>query len=117
MKSELTDYYAKFPQAVQERMQLLHDTISSVVPEATTTIKYGIPTFVFHGNLVHYGGFKHHIGFYPGRAGVQLVEEHLTDYKQGKGSVQFPNDQPLPLDIVRDIVAFRKKENLEKQGL
>jgi uncharacterized protein YdhG (YjbR/CyaY superfamily) len=75
---------------------------------------YGIPTFRLHGNLVHFAGFKNHLGFYPTPAGIEKFKEELSKYASAKGSVQFPLDQPIPYDLIREITVFRVKENIEK---
>jgi uncharacterized protein YdhG (YjbR/CyaY superfamily) len=70
-----------------------------------------MPTFTLHGNLVHFAAFAKHIGFYPVPTGIEAFKEELAPYKQGKGSVQFPLDKPIPYDLIRRIVAFRVQEN------
>jgi uncharacterized protein YdhG (YjbR/CyaY superfamily) len=73
-----------------------------------------MPTFFLHGNLVHFAAYKNHIGFYPAPRGIEAFQEELSRYKGAKGSVQFPIDQPLPLELISRIVKFRRLENLEK---
>lgn len=106
-------YHAGFPAEVQERLQLVRELIRREAPAATECINYGIPTFRFHGNLVHYGAYEKHLGFYPGASGMAAFSEQLSAFKQGKGSVQFPHDQPVPLELVAEIVRYRLKENEE----
>ncbi len=103
-------YIAGFPEDVQAILQQIRQTIHETVPEATEAISYGMPTFKLHGNLVHFGGFKNHIGFYPVPSGMAAFEDELAAYKQGKGSVQFPLNKPMPLDLIRRIVEFRVQE-------
>ncbi len=107
-------YIADFPKEVQTILERLRATIKQAAPTATECINYGIPTFRLGGNLVHFAAFKKHIGFYPGPSGIQAFPQELSVYKQAKGSVQFPIDQPLPLELVDKIVKFRVQENLEK---
>jgi uncharacterized protein YdhG (YjbR/CyaY superfamily) len=120
MKPELTlprnidDYISGFPVDLQVILERLRTTIKKAAPEAEETISYQIPTFRQNGNLVHFAGYKNHIGFYPGSSGIETFKEELSTYKGGKGSVQFPIDKPLPLKLVERIVHFRVKENLEK---
>ena len=109
-------YIAAFPPEVQALLQQLRQTIQKAAPRATEAISYQIPTFKLHGNLVHFAGFKKHIGFYPGATGIAAFRDEMTGYKSAKGSVQFPLDQPLPLALVAKIVKFRVKQNLEKSG-
>jgi len=120
MKSEVTipktidEYIAGFPEDVQEILQKIRQTIREVVPAAEETIKYQMPTFTLKGNLVYFAAFKNHIGFYPIPTGIEQFKDELAVYKQGKGSVQFPLDKPIPYDLIRRIVAFRVQENLAK---
>ena len=107
-------YIAGFPREVQALLEKLRQTIRTAAPAAEETINYGIPTFRLNGNLVHFAAFKNHIGFYPTPSGIQQFKEALSPFKVAKGSVQFPVDQPIPFDLIRKIVKFRVKENLQK---
>ena len=107
-------YTAGFPKDVQKILEQVRATIKKAAPEAEEKISYGIPTFVLKGNLVHYAAFKNHIGFYPTPTGTEEFKKELAVNKTGKGSVQFPLDQPMPLDLITKIVKFRIGENLAK---
>lgn len=113
--STIDAYISSFPKDVQAALIQVRDTIRASAPKAEETIKYGIPTFVLHGNLVHFGGYKSHIGFYPAPSGIEAFKKELSVYKSAKGSVQFPLDKPLPLSLITKIVKFRVKENLENK--
>ena len=121
MKSEapatIDTYIVAFPDDVQAVLQQIRRTIHETAPEATEAISYGMPTFKLHGNLVHFGAFKSHIGFYPAPTGMESFQEELAPYKQGKGSAQFPLDKPMPLDLIRRIVEFRVQENKGKAAM
>ena len=108
----IDEYIAGFPPDVQEILQKIRKTVHEAAPEATEKISYQMPTFYLHGNLVHFAGFKEHIGFYPVPTGIEKFKKELSVYKQGKGSVQFPLDRPMPYDLITKIVKFRVKENL-----
>ena len=110
----VTDYIASFPSEKQVLLKQIRTTLQKSVPEATETIKYGMPTLVLHGNLLHYAAMKNHIGFYPAPSGIEKFAEELKPYHTSKGAVQFPLDQPLPYDLMVKIALFRKKENVEK---
>lgn len=113
----IDDYIAAFPGEVQDMLQQIRATIQKVVPDAQEDIKYAIPTFVLNGkNLVHFAAFKHHIGFYPTPTGIESFKKELSKYKQGKGSVQFPLDQPMPLKLITEIVKFNVARNAEAAG-
>ena len=110
----IDEYIAEFPKDVQKLLQQVRTTIKKAAPKAEEKIGYGIPTFTLNGNLVHFGGYKNHIGFYPAPAGLQAFEKELAPYLTGKGTAQFPIDKPLPLGLITQIVKFRVKQNLEK---
>lgn len=110
----IDNYIASYPPEVQERLAAIRAAVREIAPQAEEAIKYGIPTFVLDGNLVHFGAFKHHIGFYPAPSGLEQFDDELTQYPRSKGAVQFPLDQPLPLDLIRRITAFRVQENQNK---
>jgi uncharacterized protein YdhG (YjbR/CyaY superfamily) len=107
-------YIARFPAEIQERLQLLRQVIQQTAPDAEETIAYAMPAYRLHGSLVYFGAFKQHIGFYPTGSGITNFTQELTPYPSSKGAVQFPNDQPIPYDLVERIVAFRVQENLRK---
>ena len=107
-------YIAAFPEDVQEILKKIRSTIQNAAPDAEETINYGIPTFTLKGNLVHFAGFKKHIGFYPTPTGIEKFKKELSVYEGAKGSVQFPLDKPIPYGLISKIVKFRVKENLER---
>jgi uncharacterized protein YdhG (YjbR/CyaY superfamily) len=111
----IDEYINAFPEDVQKILNQLRQTIKDAAPEAEETINYQMPTFTLNGNLVHFAAFKNHIGFYPTPAGIEAFREELAPYKGAKGSVQFPIDQSLPLPLIRKIVEYRVKENLERK--
>jgi uncharacterized protein YdhG (YjbR/CyaY superfamily) len=108
----IDEYIAGFPADVQEVLQKIRSTIHEAAPEATEKISYQMPTFYLKGNLVHFAAFKEHIGFYPVPTGIEKFKKELSVYKQGKGSAQFPLDQPMPYELITKIVKFRVKENM-----
>ncbi len=106
-------YIQTFPKDVQAILQKVRQTIQKAAPDAVETISYQMPTFKLNGKgLVYFAAYEKHIGFYPIPSGMKAFEKQLAPYKQGKGSVQFPIDQPIPYDLVRRIVVFRAKENV-----
>ena len=105
------EYITAFPPPVRRRLSAMRATIRRHAPKAEERISYRIPTYFLDGNLVHFAAFARHIGFYPGPTGIAAFEDALSHYKRAKGSVQFPHDEPLPLDLVADIVKFRVAEN------
>ena len=112
--STIDEYIQTFPETVREKLQELRLLIREIAPEAREKIGYGIPTFHLNGNLVHFGAYANHIGFYPTPSGIANFGDELSQYKTAKGSVQFPLDEPLPLDLIAKIVRFRVEENTKK---
>lgn len=110
----IEEYISGYPTQVQEILRAIRSLIREIVPEAQEKISYQMPTFVLHGNLVHFAAFTNHIGFYPTPTGIEEFKKDLSVYKQGKGSVQFPLDQPIPYDLIRRIVEYRVQENIRK---
>ena len=111
----MDEYMNAFPEDVRRILNELRQAIKEVAPAAEETINYQIPTFTLNGNLVHFAAFQNHIGFYPTPSGMEAFKNELSGYKRAKGSVQFPIDEPLPLPLIRRIVEYRVKENLERK--
>ena len=111
--TSIDEYIATFPNDVQKILQELRATIKAAAPDAQEKISYQMPTFFLKGNLVHFAAYKNHIGFYPTPSGIEKFQKELSKYEGAKGSVQFPINQPLPLDLVQKIVEFRVIENLK----
>lgn len=108
-------YIEEFPPQTQKVLQDIRELIKQSVPDGTETISYAIPTFDLNGkHLVHFAAYTSHVGFYPGASGIQAFLEELKPYKSAKGSVQFPLDQPLPMDLIRRIIEFRVTENARR---
>ena len=107
-------YIASCPEHVHCHLKRIRASIRRAAPDASEAIKYGIPTFVQSGNLVHFAAFKNHIGFYPTPAGISAFAKQLSGYKSSKGAVQFPLDAPMPLDLIEEIVRFRVREVAKK---
>jgi uncharacterized protein YdhG (YjbR/CyaY superfamily) len=111
----MDEYIDAFPEDVRRILNELRQTIKEVAPDAEETINYQIPTFTLNGNLVHFAAFPNHIGFYPTPSGMEAFKKELSGYKSAKGSVQFLINEPLPLPLIRRIVEYRVKENLERK--
>src|SRR5215211_3543904 len=111
----MDEYINAFPEDVRRILTEIRQTIREVAPDAEETINYQIPTFTLNGNLVHFAAFENHIGFYPTPSGMEVFKKELSGYKGAKGSVQFPIHEPLPLPLIRRIVKYRVKENLERK--
>lgn len=103
-------YITSCPAEVQPNLWQLRRTIAEAAPEAVEKISWGMPTFTYHGNLVHFAAGKRHVGFYPAPTAIETFREELALYKTTKGAVQLPWDDPLPLELVRKMVLFRVDE-------
>ncbi|MDV0431624.1 DUF1801 domain-containing protein [Lactiplantibacillus sp. DA1] len=110
-------YIASAPQAYQPQLIALQQTIAAVLPEAKEQLKYQMPTFYWHENVIHFALFKHHFGLYPTPSAIDAFHDQLIDYKTSKGAIQFPLDQPLPLELITAITEFRRHEIISKYDL
>lgn len=117
MKAEFKDidsYIATFPKDVQVILEQIRNAIQTSAPKAEEVISYNMPAFKYYGMLVYFAAYKNHIGFYSLPSGHVAFEKELSIYKQGKGSVQFPLENAMPLALIKKMVKFRVKENLAK---
>ncbi len=115
MSNEIDKYISSFPTETQLLLQQIRACIHKAAPQATEAMKYAMPTFVLNGNLVHFAGYKNHIGFYPAPSGIEAFKPELSVYKTSKGAIQFPLNKPLPLNLITQIVEYRVAENEAKQ--
>jgi len=111
----IDEYIASFPKNIQVILQELRQAIRESAPGAQEAISYRIPAFKLKGYLVWFAAFKDHVGFYPRASGIEAFKEKLCAYDVSKGTVRFPFDRPIPLDLVKEIVRFRVKENLGEE--
>lgn len=105
------EYILNSPPELHERLEKLRKVIKEAAPDAGEKISWGMPTFILHGNLVHFAVHKNHIGFYPAPSGIEAFKDELSEYKSSKGAVQFPIAKPLPFELISRIVKFRAAEN------
>lgn len=108
----VTVFISKFPAKTRVILEKIRRTIQKAAPSAEEAMKYGIPTFTLNGNLVHFAGFKNHIGFYPAPSAIKVYKKELTGYGTSKGAIRFPMDKPIPYGLIMKITKFRVKENL-----
>lgn len=109
----IDEYISKSPAEVQEILKTLRKVIKESAPNAEEKMSWQMPTFVLHGNLVHFAACKNHIGFYPAPSGIDAFKDELSEYKGAKGSIQFPIKKPLPYELISKIVKFRVAENIK----
>lgn len=111
----IEEYIVTFPKNIQIILEEIRHAVKEVAPEAEETISYQMPAFKLRGSLVWFAAFKNHIGFYPKVSAIEAFKEKLSSYQTSKGTVQFPVDEPIPLDLIKEMVRFRVKENLSKK--
>ena len=113
--NDFESYFSLFPASTQQLLQEIKKTIKTIIPNADETISYGIPTFKLNNkNLVHFAGYKNHIGFYPGAQAIIDFNEKLKNYKLSKGTIQFSLDKPIPHKLIKEIIKYRLKKIEEK---
>ncbi len=114
LTTTIDEYIAEFPRDVQPLLEKVRAAIRKAAPDATEAISYGMPTFKLHGNMIHFAGYNHHIGLYPGSRPIEEFKDELTKYKTSKGTLQLPLDKPIPVGLIGRITKFCVKRNLEK---
>lgn len=110
----IDEYIADFPDDVQKSLEKVRTAIKKAAPRADEAIKYQMPTFVLNGNLIHFAGYKNHIGLYPGSTPIEEFKNELAGYTTSKGTVQFPLDKPVPVGLISKITKFCVQRNLAK---
>lgn len=110
----IDEYISSFPEDIQKILGEIRRAIQIAAPEAKEKISYAMPAFALNGNLVYFAAFKNHIGFYALPTGNKAFQKEISAYKTGKGSIQFPLNQPIPFDLITKIVEFRVEENSSK---
>ena len=110
----IDEYIAQFPKEVQVLLEKMRIIVSKAAPKAEEAMAYGIPTFKLNGNLVHFGGYKNHIGFYPAPSGIEAFKKELAKYDGSKGTIRFSLDKPLPSALITKVVKYRVIKNQEK---
>jgi uncharacterized protein YdhG (YjbR/CyaY superfamily) len=111
---DVEEYIGSFPAGVQQRLQQIRDTIKKAAPQTKEVISYSMPAYRQNGILVYFAGWEKHIGFYPGAGAIAHFKHSLAVYNGAKGSVQFPLGEPLPVDLITNIVLFRLREDAER---
>lgn len=112
----IEEYFSTFPEGTQRILEQVRKTIKNAAPGAKEVISYNMPAFKLNGVLVYYAAYKEHIGFYPTASPIVAFKGELSAYKWSKGAIQFPIDQPMPVELITRIVEFRVTEDGEKAG-
>lgn len=115
ISEEIDKYISNFPMNIQEKLNAVRTAIREAAPDAIEKISYQMPTLYLNGNLVHFAAMKNHLGFYPAPSGIEAFSEQLKMYKSSKGAVQFPYEENIPYELIKEIAQFRVKENMAKK--
>lgn len=111
----IDEYINMYPEEVQEKLEKIRQTIRNAAPEAREVISYQMPTFRQNGILLHFAAFTKHISFFPTPSAILKFEEQLRPFQTSKGTIKFPNDRPIPYNLITEIVKFRIHENQKKK--
>ena len=110
----IDDYIGDFPPDVQLMLEKVRTAIRKAAPKEEEAIKYQMPTFVLNGNLIHFAGYKNHIGLYPGSKPIEEFKDELSRYETSKGTIRLPLDKPIPVGLISKITKFCVQRNLER---
>jgi uncharacterized protein YdhG (YjbR/CyaY superfamily) len=112
--ASMDEYIASFPEGTQKVLEEIRRTIKSVAPDAKEKISYQIAAFELNGkNLIYFAGWKNHVSVYPIPTGDEAFKEEIAGYVDGKGTLKFPLDKPLPIKLIRKIVKYKVADNLK----
>ena len=115
--TSMDEYISSFPEEVQKILEEIRATIKAAAPEAREKISYQIAAFELNGkNLIHFAGWKNHISIYPIPAGSAEFNAEISQYMDGKGTLKFPLNKPMPFKLVSKIVKLHIAENLKQTG-
>ena len=116
--SSIEEYIVSFDGAQRQRLMQIQEVLKEVLPEAEQKISWGMPTYKLgKHNAFHFAGMKRHVSIFPSPYAVEHFSKKLVAYKTSKGTIQFQNHEPLPVELIRDIAEWRKrfmKSNPEK---
>lgn len=114
----IDEYIAACPEQSQSYMKKIREIVKAVAPKAKEKISYQIACFELNGkNLIHFAGWKQHVSMYPTPAGSEAFNKEISNYADGKGTIKFMLDKPLPIKLIKQVVKFRVIDNLENEKL
>jgi uncharacterized protein YdhG (YjbR/CyaY superfamily) len=117
LAATVDEYIASFPDETKKRLIQLRKAIKSVAPKAEELITYGIAGYKHHGVVIYFAGWKNHISLYPAPWNAAELKKEMSEYKGAKGTIKFPGDKPLPLQLISKIIKYKLEENELKAGL
>lgn len=100
------EYIAAQPEDIQPYLRAVREAIRAALPDAQERISWGMPTYWKQHNIIHFAGSKKHIGLYPGPEAVEAFSGQLKDYQTSKGTIRFPYEKPLPLELIVQIAKW-----------
>lgn len=115
--SNVDEYIATFPADIRQRLETIRTAIRTAAPEAREKISYQIPAYELNGNLIYFAGYKNHTSIYPIPRGTQVFQQKVQPYVFGRGTLRFANHQPLPMQLIHEVIQARLAEHLEKNAL
>ena len=112
----VNEYIESAPKEAQKKLREIRAVIRKATPGATEDMKWRMPSYSYKRILVMFAGYKHHVGFYPTASPIKVFEKDILKLKlkSARGSVQFPLDEPLPLPLIKKMIALRIKESKEE---
>jgi uncharacterized protein YdhG (YjbR/CyaY superfamily) len=113
----IDEYIAGYPGDIRINLEKIRAAIREAAPEALEKISYSMPSYTLKGMLVYFAAHTNHLGFYPFKSAIEAFKSELEPYQTSKGTVQFPYNKPLPLNLIKKIIKFRVRENLAKAAL
>jgi uncharacterized protein YdhG (YjbR/CyaY superfamily) len=108
------EYIAMYPENIRIMLEKIRAAIRQAAPEAQEKISYQMPSYKLKGMLVYFAAHTNHMGFYPLKSAIEAFKSELEQYQTSKGTVQFPYNKPLPVNLIKRIIKFRVRENLVK---
>jgi uncharacterized protein YdhG (YjbR/CyaY superfamily) len=110
------EYLAGVPEPARSTLNKMRAAIRSTVPpEATETISYGMPAFKHKGVLVWFAAFSNHCSMFPTASVIEAFKNELKGFSTSKGTIHFPTDKPLPTALVKKLVKARVAQNESKK--
>ena len=109
------EYIRMFPKDIQDRLKSIREIVKKAAPQAEEVLSYQMPAYKLNGILLYFAAFKNHIGFFPTPSGIEAFRKELSGYELTKGTIHLPYDKKNPVTLIKKIIKFRVKENLEKK--
>ena len=108
----MDDYLAELPEAQKAALQRVRTLVGDLAPDAEEGTSYGVPAFIYSGRpLLGFGAAKKHLSIFPfSPAAIEAVKDRLEGFDVAKGTIRFSPDNPVPDDVLADVVRARMQE-------